>query len=101
MRGCDHEDDLLGFVDFIEKAPGADPIAPGFRVKASELLDVRTKVRMLAQLGIDKVVEFFSDSAVAGSGYPPQVLFELVCLEDPVSTQRSDLSAGELPASPS
>jgi hypothetical protein len=66
MVGCDHEDDLLVLIDFIEEAPGPNSIPPGLRLKPPEFLDVRSKMRVLAKLRIDELPKLVSNLALAG-----------------------------------
>jgi len=48
----------LGFVDAIEDAESADPIAPRFGNVTSEFFDIPTETRLDAELGVNVLSEF-------------------------------------------
>jgi len=87
VRSGDHENDLFGFFDFIEKTPGADSIAPGFGLEVFQLLDIRPKVGMLAESWVDELAGFPGDLGLSASADSAQVFLVLLGLKDPVITQ--------------
>lgn len=92
MRSGDHKYNVHFLIKLKEKAPGADSISPGLGMEAFQFLDIRTKMRVLSQLGIDNIAEFLCDLGLPGFGYLPKVLLKLVGFKDPVLIQRTPLS---------
>jgi len=51
--GNDHIDNMLRFIDFVEKTVLTDPVSPGLGLKILQLFDMVTKIRGVSQLRID------------------------------------------------
>ena len=101
MQGGDHEYDFFVFVDFVEKAPGADSITPGAGIETTQLLDIRSEVGMFTQLRVDEITQFLCDLGMARANYTAEVLLQLVGFENPVVIQQGALSGDELLLNPS
>jgi hypothetical protein len=67
MRGGNHEDNLLVFVDFIKKPPGSDSIPPGFGMKIFEFFDIGSEMRLPAKLGVDVLAKLMDNFSLSGS----------------------------------
>ena len=91
MVGCDHEDDPLVLIDFIEETPGADSITPRFGLEAPEFFDVRSKMRVLAKLRIDELPKLVSNFALARPCDATQVFLKLFSFKYSVLIQQSVL----------
>ncbi len=100
MRSCHHRSDLFFLINFIEKSPGADAITPRIRSEIFEFLDIWSKMRMSAQLGVNKITKLFSNFPVAGLSNLLQVFLKLFGLEYSIFIQLNCLCAAVLPGSP-
>ena len=87
--GGEHEDDFAVVVDFVEKPEAADPVPPSLRLVTFELLDVPPEEGSLPKLGIDVISQPGDYLIPARAEVRLEVGLELLCLEDPIVTQRS------------
>ena len=100
MGGGEHEDYFLVIIDFIEKAVGANSIAPSVWIEALQFLDIWSEVGMLTQLRIDIIAKFLCYFGLAGTANTAQVILKLFGFKNPVFTQRNALSGDKPPANP-
>ena len=70
MNGGEKEDNPLLFIDLVEEAPGADPVAPGRRLVALEAPIVWADVGVLAQLRVHHLSQLVDNGSMAGAGDP-------------------------------
>ena len=93
MRSSDHEYDLLNFVDFVEEAPGSNPVAPSFRGVVFQLPHIRTVEGIDPKLRVHNSAKLSRHRLMSASGNLSKVLRELVGLENAVFTQRNSLAS--------
>ena len=67
VGGCEHEDGFFVFFYFVEKAVGADSIAPGVWIETLQFLDIWSEVGMLTQLRVDIIAKFLRHFGLAGA----------------------------------
>src|SRR3990172_9633133 len=88
VRGRRHKNRSLIVIDFIEESPCSNAIPPCLRRIALEPANVRAKAGVLPQLRIDNALQLSSHGWLPGHRDFPQVLSELLGLENPVFIQR-------------
>ena len=101
VRCSDHKDDLFFLVDLIEETPATDSIPPRFGVKILQFPNIGPKMRMVTELGIDKLAKLPRDFAVPRPCDPAQVFLKLLGFKDAVFIGQSVLSEPDPPATPS
>lgn len=72
-----HEDDVFGIIDLIEKTPGTDSISPCFGVNAFQFFYVGSNIRVRPQLRINELSQHLLDFRLAGQSNLLQVFPEL------------------------
>ena len=85
--GGSQEDEVVLFVDFIEEAPGPNPVSPRRGIPVLEPFNVGTGMWFLSEAGVDRFPKLLVETAEAGPGELRQILTEACRLEDPIPTQ--------------
>jgi len=70
-----------------------DAIPPRLGGIALQFFDILSEIRLLSKLGVDIPSEFSGDFFFTFAEDLPQILLELIGLEDPEITQQTGLSA--------